>query len=69
MIVQAGAAESRFVHLKTERVNQMERGAHIRAQPDYIAGVRRILWLLHDQMEHDNDAVNAMLPLLGPQRL
>lgn len=56
MIVQPGASQPGILKLKTERMNEVEPSACVRAEPDDIARVGRYLRLLQHDMKHDQSA-------------
>ena len=58
-VVEPGAPNLRLVELETERTDQVQGRADVRAKPDDVARVRRNLRLIEDQVEHDNGCVDA----------
>ena len=62
-VVETGPPHAGFVEHESERMNQVQRCADVRAEPDDVAGVRRNLRLIEDQVEHDNGPVISDLDL------
>jgi hypothetical protein len=52
VIVQACASQAGVVELESQGADQVQRGASIGAQPDYIASVGRYFWPEEDDMQH-----------------
>jgi hypothetical protein len=55
VVVQTGAAQFRVVQREAQRLDQVQSAAGIGAEPDDIAGVRRNLRLVEDDLEHGRD--------------
>jgi hypothetical protein len=50
VVVQPGAPQLAVVQVKAERFDQVQATAGVRAQPDYVAGIGRNLWLKKHNM-------------------
>ena len=52
VVIESGAAHPRVVDGETERVHEVQRGTDVGAHADHVAGVRRDLRLIEDDVEH-----------------
>ena len=52
MRIEAGTAQPLFVHAEAQRMDQMQVGAGVGGETDDIAGVRRNLRFIEDDMQH-----------------
>ena len=51
-VIQPGPFEVLIVNDKAQRLNKVELYARARAKACHVAGVRRNLWMVKDDMEH-----------------
>lgn len=52
VIIQPGATQLPIVELETQRLHQMQVNAGVGAEANNVAGIRRNLWLIEDDVEH-----------------
>jgi hypothetical protein len=52
VVIEPRTPHTRLVERKTEWMHEVQRRAHVGAQADYIAGIRRDLWVKQDDVEH-----------------
>lgn len=52
VIIQPGTTELPIVELETQRLHQMQVNAGVGTETDDVAGIRRNLWLIEDDVEH-----------------
>lgn len=61
VIIETRSSQAFVVEFVAERFDQMQARANIRAQANHIAGVRRYLGLVEDDVKHARVYLQALL--------